>query len=282
MLKKVVANNIPAYLVGGEYDLFQRGEPLDYSGLQNAWAGRSVTAPMLADQKTTGRYQLLDGPFTHLTGATADLDPLMLEWFDTWLKGEDTGMGQTSTPLHYYDLGAGSYTEHAQYPFSDATATRYYLGSGNTLSTTKPSTPASTTLYWSPVGNPCGRPTDQWSAGIPSLLTDYVEPGTPCVDGSDQGGQVGPDRTTFTTAPLTRAATIAGPIDVSVDATATTKDTEWVAEVEDVAPDGTSTPLTEGALLGSLRKLSTGRSWYGADGQCCSRSTPMPSPMRSR
>ena len=49
VLQKIVANGIPAYMVGGEYDLFQRGEPLDFAGLQNAWAGRPVTAPMLAD-----------------------------------------------------------------------------------------------------------------------------------------------------------------------------------------------------------------------------------------
>jgi putative CocE/NonD family hydrolase len=267
VLKKIVANKIPAYLVGGEYDLFQRGEPLDYSGLQNAWAGRSVTAPMLPKQKTTGRYQLLDGPFTHLAGATAALNPLMLEWFDTWLKGAKTGMGTTPTPLHYYDLGAKKYTEHAQYPFANATPTRYYFGSGKTLSTTKPAATGSDTLVWSPVGNPCGRPTDQWSAGIPSLITTSVNPGTPCVDGDDRGGQLGPDRTTYTTAPLTKARTIAGPIDVTVNATATTAETQWVAEVDDVAPDGTSTPLTEGALLGSLRAVSSAGTWRGKDGQ---------------
>ena len=34
-----------------------------------------------------------------------------------------------------------------------------------------------------------------------------------------------------------------------------------MAEVEDVAPDGTATPLTEGALLGSLRAVDRARSW---------------------
>jgi putative CocE/NonD family hydrolase len=267
VLKKIVANRIPAYLVGGEYDLFQRGEPLDYSGLQNAWAGRSVTAPMSANQKTTGRYQLIDGPFTHLGGATAALNPLMLEWFDTWLKGAHTGMGKTKTPLHYYDLGTKKYTEHAQYPFKNAKATRYYFSPGKKLTTAEPAAAGSDPLVWSPVGNPCGRPTDQWSAGVASLVTGSVKPGTPCVDGDDQVGQLGPDRTTYTTTPLKRARTIAGPIDVSVHATATTSETQWVAEVEDVAPDGTSTPLTEGALLGSLRKVSKAGTWPGKDGQ---------------
>jgi predicted acyl esterase len=39
-----------------------------------------------------------------------------------------------------------------------------------------------------------------------------------------------------------------------------------VVNVEDVGPDGTSVPLTEGALLGSLRALDAGRSWWTADG----------------
>jgi putative CocE/NonD family hydrolase len=276
-LRKVVANNIPAYLVGGEFDLFQRGEPLDFSGLQNAWAGRPVTAPMLPNQATTGRYQLLDGPFTHLSGATAALEPLMLEWFDTWLRGENTGMDRTPTPLHYFDLGTGSYTEQAHYPFSNAKPTRFYFNpassgsnplslADHSLSTAKPTSTASDTLLWSPLANPCGRATDQWSMGALSLATNFVAPQTPCVD-NDQLGALGPDRASYTTPALTAKKTIAGPIDVTVYASATSKDTEWVAQVEDVAPDGTSTPLTEGALLGSLRATTNAGTWKGADGQ---------------
>jgi predicted acyl esterase len=51
-----------------------------------------------------------------------------------------------------------------------------------------------------------------------------------------------------------------------VYASATTKDTQWVAEIEDVAPDGTAYPLTEGALLGSLRAVDRARSWTGPHG----------------
>jgi len=272
VLAKVVANNIPAYMVGGEYDLFQRGEPLNYVALQNAWAGRPTSAAMLPNQAVTGRYQLLDGPYTHLSGSTVDTDPLMLEWFDTWLRGADTGMGETTTPLHYYDLGTNQFTEHAQYPFPEATATRYYFSpthsgtaplalSDHSLSTTPPTTSAVDPLLWSPVGNPCGRPSDQWSAGVPSLVTSYLKPGFPCVDGTDLLGQLGLDRAAYTTPPLTSAKTIAGPIDVTVYGKASTAETQWVAQIEDVSPDGTSTPLTEGALLGSLRAVSPAGTW---------------------
>lgn len=44
-------------------------------------------------------------------------------------------------------------------------------------------------------------------------------------------------------------------------ASSTTSETELVAELEDVTPSGASYPLTEGALLGSLRAVNARRSW---------------------
>ena len=294
VLQKIAANGIPAYLVGGEYDLFQRGEPLDFSGLQNAWAGRPVTAPMSANQRVTGRYQLLDGPFTHLSGSTAALNPLMLEWFDTWLKGRHTGMATTPTPLHYYDLGTNKYTEHARYPFRERAPDPAVVRREQHADVGHVRLRARRRCYWSPVGNPCGRPTDQWSAGAPSLATGYVQrrhavrrrrrlerPARPVPhDVHDHAAREARRRSP-------------GPIDVTVNATATTKDTEWVAEVEDVAPDGTSTPLTEGALLGSLRHVATNGTWRAggqillpnhtyAQARCPRRSCRAADPLRPR
>lgn len=95
LMTKIVANRIPAYLVGGEYDLFQRGAPLNFAALQNAYAGRPTDQPMTPGQPLTGRYQLLDGPWTHNVAVSAQLDGTKLEWFDTWLKGVNTGMDRT-------------------------------------------------------------------------------------------------------------------------------------------------------------------------------------------
>lgn len=307
ILKRVVANGIPAYLVGGEFDIFQNGEPVNYAELQNAWDSRSVTAPMQSGQRTTGRYQLIDGPWEHLNGSSVDVDPLELEWFDTWLKGENTGMAQTPTPLHYYDLGSGQFDETSTYPFTGATPTRLYFGAGGTLNSSPPSSgpgtgtgstptlqgvgstvtgtlgtilggahvpgvggtlthaisvPATTsdTLAWSPSGAPCGRPIDQWSMGGISVPAGSAGLLAPCAS-NDQATQVGPWAITYTSAPFAHAKTVAGPIDATVYASSTTPETELVAEVEDVTPDGTSYPLTEGALLGSLRSVDSSRSW---------------------
>jgi hypothetical protein len=276
VIARVVANRIPAYLIGGEFDIFQNGEPLNFAELQNAWAGRGVHAPMVAGQRTTGRYQLIDGPWEHLNGSSVNVDPLELEWFDTWLKHERTGMAETPTPLHYYDLGSGQFRETSTYPFTGAVPTRLYFGEGGTLTSSAPaatgtggtlpvatpSLPALTsdTLVWSPVGAACGRSIDQWSMGGISVPAGSAGLLAPCAT-DDQLTQAGPEATTYTSAPFSHAAAVAGPITATVYASATTAETELVAELEDVTPSGASFPLTQGALLGSLRAVDQTRSW---------------------
>jgi hypothetical protein len=265
VINRVVANGIPAYLVGGEFDIFQNGEPLNYAELQNAWAGRSATAPMRPDQKTTGRYQLIDGPWEHLNGSSVDVDELELEWFDTWLKHERTGMARTPTPLHYYDLGTGQFDETATYPFTGATPTRLYFGAGGTLSrSTPPATATSDSIIWSPIGAPCSRSIDQWSMGAVSIPVHTLGLLAPCADANNLS-LIGPWTTSYTTAAFTHPTALAGPITATIYARSTTRQTELVAELEDVTENGTSYPLTEGALLGSLRAVDNSRSWT-ADG----------------
>jgi putative CocE/NonD family hydrolase len=261
VLRRIVANHIPAYLVGGEFDIFQRGEPTNYAELQNAWDHRSPTAPMLHHQRTTGRYQLIVGPWEHLNGSSVDVDPLELEWFDTWLKHKHTGMARTPTPLHYYDLGSGRFDETTTYPFTGAAPTRFYLAAGNALTRRRPPRHGtSDTIIWSSSGNPCSRPIDQWSMGGVSIPAHSAALLAPCAD-NNQPSQTGPWTVSYTSAPFARPEAVAGPITATVYASSTTPETELVAELEDVTPSGASYPLSEGALLGSLRAVDRGRSW---------------------
>jgi uncharacterized protein len=60
---------------------------------------------------------------------------------------------------------------------------------------------------------------------------------------------------TYTSAPFSEDTVLGGPVDATIYATSTRPDAEWVATLEDVAPDGTATPVTTGALLGSPRVI---------------------------
>jgi putative CocE/NonD family hydrolase len=264
ILKKVVANRIPAFLVGGWYDLFQRGEPLNFSGLQNAWAGRPVSAPMLPHQRLTSRYQLLMGPWYHITaGDGLDMGRLHLQWFDHWLKGIDTGITNVRTPLHLYELGDGKYREARRYPFPEATPTPYYLSAGNTLGTEKPKDAAGADpIVFTGATSPCDRQSDQWGAGGVALATSDQNP---CAR-DDRTLQAGPGALTYTTAPFKSDALIAGPINATIYATSTRPDAFFEATVEDIDPSGTSSSLTAGGLLGSFRALDEGQTWRAPDG----------------
>lgn len=286
MLQRIVDNHIPAFLVGGWYDLFQRGELLNYSGLQNAYDHRPVTAPMLPNQRLTGRYQLLMEPRYHLeccaaAGAAVDDNDLQLEWFDQFLKGENTGITDTSDPLHVYMLGAGKYVDTRDYPFSEATPTTLYLGAGpsgssapstndGTLGATKPTSPSGEDrVVFTGATQPCDRQTEQWAAGAGNVAAQAAgQTDEPCAT-NDIGKQAGPGALTYTTAPFTRSEVIAGPIDATIYATSTRPDTFLEATLEEI-PSGSetsSTPITAGALLGSFRTLDEGLSWFAPDGK---------------
>jgi putative CocE/NonD family hydrolase len=270
-LARIVYSGIPAFMVGGWFDLFQRGEMMNYAGLQNAWAGRPVYAPMTPVQPVTGRYQLVMGPWYHLTAtASQQIQEWQLEWFDTWLKGEPTGMADTHTPLHVYTLAQGRWVDTDRYPFSSAHVTTYYLAGGRTgtapslndgfLSPTKPVVQTgSDSIAWTGATSPLSRQTEQWSMGATTFAGQQA--GLPPVPYTQDDRAFEASGLTYTTQPFTTGKVLAGPIDVTLYASANTSDTEWVVTVEDVRPDGAAYPLTQGALLGSQRALDTSRSW---------------------
>jgi uncharacterized protein len=267
VLDRIVANGIPAFLVGGWDDVFQRGELMNFAALQNAWAGQALSGPMSPQQPVTSRYQLLMGPWDHLeAGAGVDLNAIALRWFDTWLRDRATGMAETTTPLHLYQLGADRWFDTTHYPLVEATPTRYSLGEGGTLTKTRPASPTGAdTILFTGATSPCNRATSQWSVGVQGEVYRGLGQPDPCTQ-DDSTIQIGPGALTYTTAPLEEPAVLAGPVGVTVFATATASDTLWVVTLEDVSPSGTSTPLTSGALLGSFRALDAERSWITADG----------------
>ncbi len=269
----IVKDQIPAFLIGGWYDLFQRGELLNYSSFQNASTGRPVLAPMSPTQPVTPRYQLLQGPWYHVTAGMGldyhglDLDGLELAWFDHWLKGVDTGITDTTTPLHLEDLSNGDYADVSRYPLDQATPTTYYLQPGSTLSPAKPAVSGgSDPLAFTGSEIPCTSSTEQWVAGLGPLALSYFGLADPCTQ-SVNLSQLGPGTQSYTTAPFTTATTLAGPIGATLYATSTTTDTEWVVQLSDVAPSGNATALTSGILEGNQRALDPSMTWYAADGQ---------------
>jgi uncharacterized protein len=279
-LSAVVKDQIPAFLVGGWNDLFEQGEPLNYVGLQNLADGRSQYAAMTPGQAVTPRYQLLMGPWQHVTtGTGVNISALELEWFDTYLLGEHTPLATTTTPLHLdIQNSGGSWVDAAQWPLPAATPTSYYFAPGRSGSDAlsqndgnlvpQPPTAASSsdTVAWTGTTSPCDVQTDQWGAGALALGFQSLDTNDPC-DLNDVTLGTGPGALTYTTAPVDSPEVVAGPIDATVYTTSTGTDTELAATVEVVSPSGDSVPLSSGALDGDDRAVDQSRSWVSASGQ---------------
>ncbi|OHT86480.1 CocE/NonD family hydrolase [Mycobacteroides saopaulense] len=193
------------------------------------------------------------------------LDVLQRAWFDKWLKGIDNGIDGYG-PLTLQQQNGGWHTLDT-YPRPEATPRRFYLDA-------EPSGFAAHTAFDGSLGGaaPLNRTehllqrrmgllksptTSRMTAGITAALgtsglkdSRYFERGA----------------LTFTSAAAEESWVISGPLNLHLRTKALGTEAFWVVSVTDVAPDGFSRMLAEGALLASRRGVDEGRSLRTADG----------------
>lgn len=222
---RVVANDIPVLLWAGWGDVVEKAELEMYANFQNVYANRAVRGPMPAGTPATGRYQIILGEWGH--GGGLD-NGIVQQWFDTWLKGEDTGIANTSTPMHLYEQGSNRWINTARYPMV-ADYTTYHLNPFDKLTTGKSTKPINDSIEWA-------------QPGAKSTLT-------------------------YTTQPLPGGATLAGPISISIAASSSNSNLALLAFLYDLAPDGSTTEISNGVVLGSQRALDESKTWHDTTGK---------------
>lgn len=247
--------DVPTFIVGGEYDIFQRGEPMLFDNLNR----RGVPS------------KIIIGPWNHLQASAGtgladagygDLAALQLRWFDHYVKGmPDPTLNSSISNLTYYEIGSGQWRHESSYLGPDRQAVRYNLsgtsttaGSAGALTSSTP-TSGKSAIYPIAIAGLCTRSTDQWTAGLSTELPIT----NPCLTNNAWNDQTG---VVFSSAPLTQAFRFQGPIDAHLNVSSTTGDGLLSVAVEDQAPDGTVTRLTGGWQVISLRALLTSKSRY--------------------
>lgn len=275
VIETIAANDIPTYLIGGQYDLLQDGTPRTFAGLQNAYAGRSRHGPMPADAKSSGRFQLLTGPWFHIQPgihrSTADLDmhAIQLAWFDRWLKGDRNGIDETETPLHAIDID-GNVIESGTYPMREAPARNLYLEAGGRLSAAHPSVPTgSDRVHFTPInaGTICNSSFSRNFSGVYQLLGALLGVDDPCMRFPAHPNVPGVlENPQYTSEPFAEPTVLAGPIGATLFASSNRPAAAFSVTVQDIAPDGTATALTDGQLAGNYRALDADRTWRAPDG----------------
>jgi putative CocE/NonD family hydrolase len=256
-LTRIQDVHVPTFIVGGEYDLFQRSEPLLYRGLNlpptqkkllfGPWYHGNPSSQLTADDGSSPVYDQKG----NLVPSTNNLS---LAWFDHWLKGMNNGIDQFPT-TETYQIGPDRWRPDSAFPYPGTTYQPWYLGAS-------PSRSGAPSLYdgslglsagaagtasmpWQPVTGACSRSSAQWTAGIVAIS------GCTTNDSSSEITGV-----TFTSPVFKNAYTVSGPIVADLWLSSTRPDTTITATVGDVQTDGSTVfRVTAGSLVGSLRSV---------------------------
>ena len=253
--------HVPTFIVGGEYDLFQRSEPLLYRGLglpasqkkllYGPWYHGNPSADLTADD---GSSPVHDSNGTLIPST----NNLSLAWFDHWLKGKKNGIDGFPT-VETWQIGANRWHPNPGFPTAATPYQPWYLapspsGSGanslydGSLSTTGVKNGGSAQVPWQPVTGACSKSTAQWTAGIVAVSN---------CENDDTYAQI--SGLTFTSPVFTTAYTISGPIVADLWISSTRPDTTLTATVGDVQTDGSVARITAGSLVGSFADMAQTR-----------------------
>ncbi|AOW93393.1 peptidase S15 [Rhodococcus sp. WMMA185] len=248
---------VPTMLYGAWHDIFANSEPRLYN---------EIRLP-------AGRKQLIMSDAYHITvgsgfgepGAPPRLDVLERAWLDKWLKGIDNGIEEYG-PVTLYQQGNG-WTTTDQFPRAGVDYQRMYLSGApsgtaghaaydGSLIASEPTDSARLTVSPGLRGF-CSRDSVEGTAGVTVVL------GPMCSKDSRFQEVEG---LTFTSAPVERPTELSGPVNLHLETVLDATDGFWAVTLNDVAPDGTSTVLTNGALTASFRAVDDSRSTKSANG----------------
>lgn len=222
---------IPIYNVGGWYDIFDHGNISNFEYLQNQGA-----------KGARGNQKLMMGPFGH--GAlSGDLEypgfdrlnlggDQELRWFDYWLKGIDNGI-MAEPPVSFYMMASAKKGQlspknrmmtSANWPPANREV-RFYLTADRALSAKPPAGEGAKLSYRYDPANP-----------------------VPTVGGANLTFERGPmdqraigerqDYLRFQTPVLEKDVVVAGPVKVELYGATDGPDTDFMAKLVDVYPDG--------------------------------------------
>ena len=269
---------VPTFLVGSASDIFQRDEPLLYEQLKN---------------KTTTKLLIVEGAHVQavlnaqkdannsIANGAPQTRTLMLQWFDQYLKGIDTGAATVPNVTQYvqgYGLLTDRFASTTDWPHPQAAPKRLYLRGNLQLSAQAPATsetprsiaePKAPVISYAPSddgetvkakvtindGSDCSSSYVQWALGIPGLLPKPCYSNSAIVENAQKA-------VIYQTPMLMEDMYINGPIQADVWITTTKTEAAIAVRIDDVDWLGKATPITTGLMSASDRAIDTTRSRY--------------------
>ncbi|MCS7265124.1 MAG: CocE/NonD family hydrolase [Armatimonadetes bacterium] len=241
--------NCPAIHIGGWYDIFAQATLDAFVGYQTE-GGKGAR----------GKQKLLMGPWAHgvfqekvgeLIFPDAKNPPTsahsLWKWFDHYLKGVDNGIDREPAVTYYVmgdvtdpDALGNEWRTANQWPPVKSVPTPFYFHPDKSLSLHKPKKSVALTYTYDPK-DPV--PT----VGGPNLTL----PAGPMDQRKIEGR---PDVLVFSTEPLKEPLEVTGRVKVILWASSDAPDTDFVAKLCDVYPDGRSFNVCEGIVRARFRE----------------------------
>jgi uncharacterized protein len=265
VLAKMSHITVPVYVFSGWEDMYSRGDLRLIDGLASRYKLLYIDA---STHHGTGQAGELGAPYANPGDDPTRLGSLPPNgedqaWLDRFVKGIHNGV-ENLPRVRYLDLGARTW--HAAPSWQAATTRRvsYYLSAAHSGSAAL--SPNDGTLA---TAVPTGRDAYQDSyvynpaAGVSIPIgkegPDAFLPYAPLDQRIDQ-----PLGLTYTTPALTAPLPLAGPSELRFWAITEGSDMAWVGRLIDVAPDGSTSLITQGWLRASFRYVDPARSRPGA------------------
>lgn len=216
---------------------------------------RATADPAIANQQYAVIAPTLHCGYTRATENTVvgersmgdarlDYDALTYGWFDTFLKGEHTGLLDTLPKIRYFTMGMNKWQTADTWPPKGAEPMTFYLSSGGkantlhgdgTLTTAAPTRDTPDTFTYDPMhpvmsngGNVCCQANALTGGALDQRKAE-----------ENDGILV------YTTEPLKQGMEVSGPIQFTTYVSSDRKDTDITVKVIDVYPDGTAYNLDE-------------------------------------
>jgi putative CocE/NonD family hydrolase len=241
---------VPVLNISGWYDDEQVGTPSNYIGVT------TKGSPAIRSSQ-----KLLVGPWPHAInsstklgtvefGPTAviDMNAYWLRWFDQWLKGSDSGF-MKEPPVRIFVMGENVWRDENEWPIARTQWTKYFLhsnGQANTLT-------GNGTLS---SAEPATEPTDSYSYDPANPVKFITDPSFAQIGGPDDYREVEqrPDVLVYTSDALTEDMEVCGPLRVHLSAASSARDTDFMAKVIDVWPNGFAQRLNDGMVRARFRE----------------------------
>jgi uncharacterized protein len=245
---------VPALNIGGGYDIFSKPtfehiRQVRHSST-NRLARRNQFVVMGPWGHGVGGQKLGDLDFGN--DAKLDLGKLQFEWFEYWLKDQETGV-QDWPAIRLFVMGENVWRNESEWPLARTQFASWHLhgaGKANSrsgdglLSTESPATEEPDRFTYDPA-NPV--PTKGGN--------NLVGPPTGPFDQSSLEDRA--DILVYTSSALERPLEVTGQVTVTLHAASSVRDTDFTAKLVDVYPDGKAYNLCDGIVRARYRESNT-------------------------